>query len=229
MVRGHRKTGNRKVFESLQNQSTRACVTWTELPTPSLAETPWPSCAIDFSISACLHLFLCLLCLLYCNLSHYFISYPSQTQWEGYFCLQKPVFLKMALYIFPQSLKSTEFLSRPSRASHSLQLWNILPCLSTQLPPALLPTWGVQNRTSHSSWGLEEEGLLAMSYTIYSCLYTGTWLFFYIAWNCWFIFNSWPSRTSDPFLNWPGFQPHNLSCDACYFYQQHKHSSWAAP
>lgn len=87
VLRGHRKMGNRKVFESLQNQSTWACVTWTEPWTPSLAETPWPSCAIDFSVSVCLHLFLCLFCLLCCNLSHYFISHPSQTQWEGYFLL----------------------------------------------------------------------------------------------------------------------------------------------
>lgn len=27
------------------------------------------------------------------------------------------------------------------------------------------------------------------------------------------MFSMWCSRKSDPFLNWPGFQPHNLSCD----------------
>lgn len=134
---GHRKMGNRKVFESLQNRSTWACVTWTEPATSSLAETPWPSidCAINFSVSACLHLFLCLFCL-YCNLSHYFISHPSQTQWEGYFLLQKPVFLKMALYICPQDLKSSEFLTCPSQVALSLQLWDILPSPSTQPPPS---------------------------------------------------------------------------------------------
>lgn len=37
--------------------------------------------------------------------------------------------------------------------------------------------------------------------------------FFYIAWDCWLTFNLWSSRTAVPFPNWPGFQPHNLSCD----------------
>lgn len=97
---------------------------------------------------------ICLFCLLYCNLGHYFIFHPSQTQWEDYFLLQKPVFLKMVLYISPQVLKSSEFLSCPSRVTHSLQLWNISPFLSTRLPPALLPKCAAQNWTLHSSWGL---------------------------------------------------------------------------
>lgn len=51
------------------------------------------------------------------------------------FLLQQPVFLKMALYISPQDLKSSEFLSCPSQVAHSLQLWDMLPSPFTQLPP----------------------------------------------------------------------------------------------
>lgn len=205
--------GNRKVFESLQNQSTWACVTWTKPPTPSLSETPWPCCTIDFSISACLHLLLCLFCLLYCNLSHYFFSHPSRTQWEGYFCLQKPAFLKMALYISPQSLKSSEFLSCPSWGSSETSCHACPPncpllCFNmwcSELDNSLQLRPGRGRVVSH----VLQDLLLFIHWNMTS---------FSIYWDCWLIFNLRSSRTSDPFLNWPGFQPHNLSCEACYSY-----------
>lgn len=123
----------------------------------------------------------------------------------------------MSLYISPQDLKSSEFLSCPSQVTHSLQLWDILTPLFSQLPSALLPACAAQSWTPHSSSGLAnmlQRGRVT-SHVLQDLLLFIHWnmTFFYVAWDCWLIFNLWSSRTSVPFPNWTGFQPHNLSCD----------------
>lgn len=149
--------GNRKVKTELFTSPLKAELSrpllpqpigWTESSTSSLAETPWPPCAIYFSVSPCLHS-LTLFILSPLQQFKPAISSPIHHR-HRLVLLQKPVFLKMPLHI---SFQSEELrILQLSLTGHAFPT----PLIRLAIPvhPALPPTCGARNWAPHSGWGL---------------------------------------------------------------------------
>lgn len=179
----HRKMRNRKVFEKtelstspLKTKLSRPMlpqlIGWTESLTPSLAETPWPPCAIDFSISPCLH-FLCLSCLLYCNLSQVFpLQSITDTVNKLFVATETCVFENGSSHL--PSVSEEPWILQLSLTGHVSYGFDAY-CHSYPPHCPLLHLRHVVLRTGHpipveaSQMHCKEEGLLPMSYRINSC------------------------------------------------------------
>lgn len=149
--------GNRKVKPELFTSPLKAELSrpmlpqpigWTESSTPSLAETPWPPCAIYFSVSPCLHS-LCLSCLLYSNLSLLF-PLPSTTD-TGLYGYRNLRFWKW-LFTSPVRARrapNSSVVPHRSRISYAsdMSCHNCPLCSASDL-------WCSENWAPHSGWGL---------------------------------------------------------------------------